>query len=63
MAKIDGLTFEIGLKVPASTVEKCLRILEMYLNDNPDVLIECERKEWFDTDEVFIKNELRIVKR
>lgn len=37
------LTISIGLEIPQETVDRCLRILEMYMDDNPDLTIACER--------------------
>lgn len=33
---------EVGLTIPDSTVKKCLSILEMWLNDNPNKQLQME---------------------
>ena len=45
MAKIEDLTVTIkaGMKVDDETAERCLRLLEWYLDDNPGRRIEGER--------------------
>lgn len=36
--KIDALSIEVNAKltIPDETVERCLKLVEMWLNDNPD---------------------------
>jgi hypothetical protein len=34
--RADGLTIEVTATIPDKTVERCLRLIEMWLADNPD---------------------------
>ena len=45
MAKIDKATIEVtaNLTIPDATAERCLKILEMWLEDNEDADIVCDR--------------------
>ncbi len=44
MAKIDDLTINVTPRITVSdeTAERCLRLLEMWQNDNPDKRIQGE---------------------
>lgn len=42
MERLGKVTVQVGLEIPEKTAERCLRILEMWLNDNPDTEIYCE---------------------
>lgn len=42
MARAGKITVQVGLEIPEETAERCLQILEMWLNDNPDTVICCE---------------------
>lgn len=42
MARVGKITVPVGLEIPEETAERCLRILEIWLNDNPDTVICCE---------------------
>lgn len=46
MAKASELTVEVNAKVTVSdeTANRCLRILEMWQEDNPDKSILCEQE-------------------
>ena len=52
-------SIEIGIKVtiPDDTVNRCLRILEMWMDDHPDKDIVCDRVE---QDDGTFKHELSI---
>lgn len=39
------VTVEGRFSISDETAERCLRLLEMWQDDNPDKFIECERKE------------------
>lgn len=43
MAKADSITFNVRLNIPDETICRCLRILEMWMDDNPDKRIIVER--------------------
>ena len=45
MKEIDSLTVKIGCKIEVSdqTAENCLKLLEIWQNDNPDKFIEVQR--------------------
>ena len=47
MAKMTDLTVDVGVVVSDQTAKRCLRILEMWQEDNPDKFIEGE---WIHTD-------------
>lgn len=36
MASIDKITIDVCVNIPDETVTRCLKILSMYLTDNPD---------------------------
>ena len=40
MAKLQGLSIDIGVTIPEETVQRCVAILNMYLTDNPDMEVE-----------------------
>lgn len=42
MAKTTEITVEVGVTVPDATVMRCLKILEMWMDDNPDRNIVCD---------------------
>lgn len=42
MAKFGKITVPVGLEIPQETAERCLRILEMWMNDNPCMSIQCD---------------------
>lgn len=45
MAKMNDITFNVGMSVSEDTVSRCCCLLEMYLTDHPElVLIVNERK-------------------
>lgn len=49
------ITVEVGIKMTVSdeTVCRCLRILEMWQNDNPNKIIFCEKIPTTDGDRFF----------
>ena len=44
MAKIDELTVEVAAKLTVSdeTAKRCMALLEMWMDDNPDKNIVCD---------------------
>ena len=36
MAKVSDITVDVKVKIPDETICRCLRILEMWMDDNPD---------------------------
>lgn len=45
MAKLNDISFNIGMSVSEDTVKRCCLLLEMYLTDHPELeLIVNERK-------------------
>ena len=40
MAKVQGLSIDIGVTIPEDTVDRCLAILSMWLTDNPNMTLE-----------------------
>lgn len=45
MARMNtSITINAKVTVSAEQAERCMRILEMFLDDNPDISIICERK-------------------
>lgn len=42
MARVGKITVPVEIEIPEETAERCLRILEIWLNDNPDTAICCE---------------------
>ena len=42
MARFGKITVPIGLEIPLETAERCLRILEMWMNDNHCMSIQCD---------------------
>ena len=36
MARATSITVDVNVTIPDSTIVRCLRILEMWLDDNPD---------------------------
>lgn len=47
MAKIDDVTIDVtaNLTIPDDTAERCLRILEMWMDDNPGKTLLCDVEE------------------
>ena len=45
MAKATEITVDVKVKIPDETICRCLRILEMWMDDNPDKNIVVERVE------------------
>lgn len=43
MAKATEITVDVKVKIPDETICRCLRVLEMWMDDNPDKYILVER--------------------
>lgn len=58
------VTIEVGVNVGISReqAERCLRLLEMFLDDNQGVSIDCEKKTHFENDKSYIKHYLHFSK-
>lgn len=42
MARFGKITVQVGLEITQETAERCLRILEMWMTDNPCMSIQCD---------------------
>lgn len=42
MAKATEITVDVNVTIPDATVIRCLKILEMWMDDNPDRNIVCD---------------------
>lgn len=38
--KFGEMTLNVGVTIPESTVQRCIQILNMYLTDNPDLIVK-----------------------
>lgn len=38
------LTIDVVVGIPDETIKRCCRIIEMWMDDNPDAQICCDRK-------------------
>lgn len=45
MAKATEITVDVKIKIPDETICRCLRVLEMWMDDNPNKNIVVERVE------------------
>lgn len=46
MAELGGITINVGINISEETVQRCCQILQMYLADNPDKIIQSEQGEY-----------------
>ena len=44
MAKVTEITVEVKVEIPSDTILRCLRILEMWMDDHPHDRIIVDRK-------------------
>lgn len=44
MAKADSITVNVKVGIPNETIERCLRILEMWMDDHPHERIVVDRE-------------------
>jgi predicted amidohydrolase len=44
MAKVTSIDVAVNVTIPDETVRRCLRILEMWMQDNPDSAIIVDRE-------------------
>lgn len=52
MAKFEGISIEMGVTISEQTVNRCLSLLTMYLEDHPDITIAVNRARDYKTNEV-----------
>lgn len=46
MAKLGGITINVGVNISEETVQRCCQILQMYLADNPDKIVSSMQGEY-----------------
>lgn len=46
MAKLGGVTINVGINISDETANRCCQILQMYLADNPDKIVVTEQGEY-----------------
>ena len=51
----NSITFDIGLNVSDETAVMCAKLLEIYINSNPDVKLEREKVQTEDGYKTIIK--------
>ena len=52
MAKFEGINIEMGVTISEQTVNRCLSLLTMYLEDHPDMTIVVDKASDYRTKEV-----------
>ena len=52
MAMFEGINIEMGVTISEQTVNRCLSLLTMYLEDHPDITIVVNRARDYKTNEV-----------
>ena len=60
MAKVTEITVDVKVAIPDETICRCLRVLEMWMDDNPDALILVDKKPYVDG---YYRHEIRIERR
>ena len=43
MASVGSITVDVGITIPDETLKSCLKILEIWQDENPDRFIVCDR--------------------
>lgn len=43
MARANRITVDVDMTIPEETLRRCCRILEMWMDDNPDKKLICEK--------------------
>ena len=43
MARADRITVEVNMIISDETLRRCCRILEMWMDDNPDKKLVCDK--------------------
>lgn len=56
MAKATEITVDVNVTIPDATVIRCLKILEMWMDDNPDRNLVCDLVPYTDG----VRHKLRI---
>lgn len=51
MANISDISFNVGINISEETVYRCCRLLEIYLQDHPDLTIEVDAGGWQSSNE------------
>lgn len=51
MTKFEGIRIEMGVTISEETVQRCLNLLRMWLEDNPDKTILVDRSQQYGTGE------------
>ena len=39
----NAITIGVNVAIPNETAERCMRILELWMDDNPDCILTCEQ--------------------
>ena len=50
MAELGGITINVGVNISVETVQRCCQILQMYLEDNPDKIVETKWDKGYDRE-------------
>lgn len=48
MAKATEITVDVHVSIPDDTIQRCLRVMEMWMDDNPHKAIIVERELYVD---------------
>lgn len=51
MANISDISFNVGISISEETVYRCCRLLEIYLQDHPDLTLKAEGAKMYGSDE------------
>ena len=46
--KLNEITINIGVAIPEETVQRCVQILNMYLTDNPNLIVDVWEEKYAD---------------
>lgn len=46
MAELDVITINVGINISEETAQRCCKILQMYLADNPDKIVMSQQGEY-----------------
>lgn len=52
MTKFEGIRIEMGVTISEETVQRCLNLLRMWLEDNPDKTIIVDRSQRYGKGEI-----------
>lgn len=59
MAELTGITVDVKVAIPDETILRCARLLEMWLDDNPNKTLIVDRVPYIDGD----RHKIRIEER